>query len=156
MILCENIEINAFEGRVIPYCIALAGTTALGVLNSPRRSLHQFGKKGETSRYWSGNSYTYVQGMVGFTIDDFIRQFQPPFPKLDVDGLEWPILKGAEHTLRDPRLRGVMAELSISDDVERGRAMAWLSNAGFDLVSRGEMQESGGEWAANHFFARKG
>src|SRR5262245_13412768 len=71
MILCRNIEINAFEGRVIPYCIALAGTTVLGVLNSPRRemgtALHQFGKRGETSRYWSGNSNTCVQGMVGFT-----------------------------------------------------------------------------------------
>jgi FkbM family methyltransferase len=162
MILCRNIEINAFEGRVVPYCIAFAGTTALGVLNSPScemgAALHQFGARGECSRYWNGGKCSYAQGMIGFTIDDFIRQFQPPFPtrlKIDVDGLEWPILQGAEQTLRDLRLQSVMAELPISDEATRNRAVTWLSDAGFDLVLRGGIQESGGESAANHFFARR-
>ena len=162
MILCKNIDINAFEGRVVPYCVAFAGTTELGVLNSPSRemgaALHQFGARGESSPYWNGGKCTSAQGMIGFTIDDFIRQFQPPFPnrlKLDVDGLEWPILQGAEQTLRDLRLQSVMAELPMSDDAERNRAMAWLSDAGFDLVLRGGIQESGGACAANHFFSRK-
>jgi len=34
--------------------------------------------------------------MIGFTIDDFIGRFAPAFPthlKIDVDGLEWPILQ---------------------------------------------------------------
>jgi FkbM family methyltransferase len=162
MVLCRNVEINSLEGRVVSYCIALAGGTELGVLNSPSHqmgaALHQFGGKGEISRYWNGGTSTCAQGMIGFTIDDFIRQFRPPFPnrlKLDVDGLEWPILQGGEQTLRDPRLQSVMAELPISDEAERDRAIAWLSDAGFDLVMRGEVQESGGESAANHFFARR-
>jgi FkbM family methyltransferase len=162
MVLCKNVEINALEGRVIPYCIALAGTTELGVLNSPSRemgaALHQFGRKGDTSRYWKGGTITCAQGMIGFTIDDFIRQFRPLFPtrlKLDVDGLEWLILQGAEQTLCDPRLQSVMAELPISDEAERDRAIAWLSDAGFDLVMCGDKQENGGESAANHFFARR-
>jgi hypothetical protein len=121
-------------------------------------SLHQFGGKGETSRYWKGEKSTSAQGMIGFTLDDFIRWFRPPFPtrlKIDVDGLEWPILQGARQTLRDQRLRSIMAELSISDEAERVRTVAWLSDAGFDLVSRGEIQQSWGESAANHFFARR-
>jgi FkbM family methyltransferase len=162
MILCKNIELNSLEDRVAAYCIAFAGASVLGVLNSPLRemgaALHQFGKKGEASRYLNGRESTSAQGMLGFAIDDFIQQFQPPFPtrlKLDVDGLEWPILRGAEKTLRDPRLRAVMVELPISDEAERGRAIAWLSNAGYDLILCGEIQYSGAESAANHFFARR-
>ena len=162
MVLCKNVEINHLEDRIVPYCVALAGSTELGVLNSPWRemgaSLHQFGGKGETSRYWSGGKSAPAQGMIGFTIDNFVEQFKPAFPtrlKLDVDGLEWPILQGARQTLRDPRLRSVMAELPISDVAERDRAMAWLSEAGFELASCGDVQESGGESAANHFFARR-
>ena len=101
-VLCRNIEINAFEDQVIPYCVALAGGTKLGVLNSPSRemgaSLHQFGQRGEASRYWDGGNTTSAQGVIGFSIDDFIGQFRPTFPtqlKIDVDGLEWPILQGA-------------------------------------------------------------
>jgi FkbM family methyltransferase len=161
MVLCKNVEMNDLGDRIVPYCIALAGNTELGVLNSPSRqmgaALHQFGRRGEISRYWDGGISSFAQGMVGFTIDDFIRQFRPPFPtrmKLDVDGLEWPILQGAKLTIRDQRLQSVMAELPVSDEIERDRAIAWLSNAGFDLVQRGEVQESGGASAANYFFAR--
>jgi hypothetical protein len=146
---------------VVPYCIALSGSTELGVLNSPSRemgaALHQFGGKGESSRYWNGGKTIGAQGMLGFTVDDFIRQFRPPFPtrlKLDVDGLEWAILQGAKQTLDDPRLQSVMAELPISDEAERNCAIAWLSDAGFQLVMCGEPQESGNKSAANHFFAR--
>ena len=111
MVLCRNVEINALE-RFVPYCIALAGNTELDVLNSPSRelggALHQFGGRGQTSRYWDGDTNISAQGMVGFTIDDFIRQFEPSFPtrmKIDVDGLEWSTLQGARQTLRDSRLQ---------------------------------------------------
>lgn len=162
MVLCKNVEMNDLGDRLVPYCIALAGNTELGVLNSPSRqmgaALHQFGLRGETSRYWHGEISTFAQGVVGFTIDDFIRQFQPLFPtrlKIDVDGLEWPILQSARQTLHDQRLQSVMVELPVSSEAECGRAIAWLSAAGFDLVSRGEVQEAGGETAANHFFERR-
>jgi FkbM family methyltransferase len=162
MVLCKNIDINSLGERITPYCVALAGNTKLGLLNLASRdmgtSLHQFGDRGETSRYWKGGSSTVAQGMLGYTIDDFIRQFQPAFPtrlKLDVDGLEWQILEGAKHTLGDLRLRSIMVELSIDDQVERDRAIAWLSKAGLELVGQGDMQEAGGQFAQNHFFARR-
>jgi FkbM family methyltransferase len=162
MVLCKNIDINSLGDRIIPYCIALAGNTELGLLNLASRdmgaALHQFGRRGETSRYWTGETSTFAQGMLGYAIDDFIRQFQPPFPthlKLDVDGLESQILQGARHMLRDPRLRSIMVELSLSDGTERDYSMAWLSDAGFELVRQGQTQEAGDQSAANHFFARR-
>src|SRR5262249_26040382 len=71
MVLCKNVEMNLLEGCIVPYCIALAGSTELGVLNSPSRelgaALHQFGERGKISRYCNGASSTSAQGMVGFT-----------------------------------------------------------------------------------------
>jgi FkbM family methyltransferase len=158
--LCVNIFESSLSERVVPYCIAFAGTTALGVLNLAAReagtSLHQFGKSGERSRYFK-DSVSDVQGMIGYTIDDFIAQFTPPFPthlKLDVDGLEWSILRGAPKTLRDSRLRSIMVELNLNDEKELDRATALLSDAGLACSMRGQVFVLNGETAMNHFFVR--
>jgi FkbM family methyltransferase len=161
MVLCRNVEMNKLDEHITPYCIALAGKTELGMLNIASMSMgaawNQFGRRGETSRYWSSPNNVYVQGMVGYAIDDFISYFQPPFPthlKIDVDGLEWQILQGGRQTLCDPRLKSIMVELCISDPVDRDQAIAHLAEVGFELFLQGEIQESGGQAAANHFFVR--
>lgn len=161
MVLNRNIESNRLDDRIMPYCIALAGATELGFLNLSSRSLgaalHQFGQRGEVSRYAPGAT-CLAQGMIGYRIDDFLRQFNPTFPthlKIDVDGIEWEVLQGAEKTLHDPRLRSIMVELSITDRAENDRTSAWLSEAGFSLAGRGGMQEGGGHAGANHLFLRR-
>ena len=160
-VLTRNVQLNALSERVSTYCVALSGAGGLGVLNLDSAELgtamSQFGRRGESSRY-AGGASGVSHGMIGFTIDEFIRQFTPPFPthlKLDVDGLEWPILQGAAATLRDPRLRSLMVELSLTQTSESAQAIAWLAGCGLHLVSRGESQESAGERAANHLFQRR-
>jgi FkbM family methyltransferase len=161
MVLCKNVEINALGERVTPYCVALSGNTGLGVLNSQSRmmgsALHQFGRPGDTSRYWPTKKGSHAQGMIGFSIDDFIRNFSPTFPnhlKVDVDGLELNILQGALETLRDSRVASVMVEFSITNEDERNSGMTLLSEAGFEFVGQGESQESAGVAAANYLFVR--
>jgi FkbM family methyltransferase len=160
-ILSQNIFINGLEKRVVPYCVAFASTTELGVLNSPSRevgsSLHQFGTPGEVSPYWNG-AVSNAQGVVGYTVDDFIAQFDPPFPthiKLDVDGLEWPIVRGATKTLHDRRLRSVMAELNLNDVAELERVRNLFLAAGFERPDLGQEFALNGQQARNHFFNRK-
>jgi FkbM family methyltransferase len=54
------------------------------------------------------------QAMIGFSIDDFIKQFNSPFPnhiKIDVDGIEDKIINGAKNTLSDKRLKSLLVEL---------------------------------------------
>jgi len=162
MVLCRNVEINELARRVIPYCLAFAKKSSLGVLNSNSSaigsSLRQFGDPGVTSQYWPTEIGSHAQGMIGFSIDDFIRQFNPTFPthiKIDVDGLEIDILRGAVATLSDDRMRSIMVELNVGNDVERNEGVALLSSAGFELVSQGDIQESAGVRVANHFFAKK-
>jgi FkbM family methyltransferase len=160
-VLTRNIQLNDLSDRATAYCVALSGASELGTLNldSPSlgAALSQFGSAGDHSRY-AISSKPVTHGMLGFTVDDFIRQFTPLFPthiKLDVDGLEWRILQGAAATLRDARLRSLMVELSLTQTDERERAWAFLEGCGFRFVSRGASQGHAGEHAANHLFERR-
>lgn len=161
-VLCRNIRLNALDERIVAYCAAFAGGTRLGILNmgeeAPGGAVNQFGDAGAVSRYLPAGAAAAGQGTIGYAVDDFIREFDPPFPnhlKLDVDGIEEPILQGAAATLRDPRLRSIMAELSLTDAAETRRAVDLLAGAGFTQSHTGERQESGGQAAANHFFVRR-
>jgi FkbM family methyltransferase len=160
-VLTRNIQLNHLEARISAYCVALSGETKLGVLNLDSAalggSMTQFGEAGEISRYSTGGR-ALSHGMVGMTIDEFVTRFAPTFPthvKMDVDGLELPILEGAINTLRDSRIKSAMVELSLSNPAERDRAIAILAAAGLDLVSQGESQGNAGETAANHLFVRR-
>lgn len=160
-VLSRNIELNGFGDRVTAYCVALSGATELGVLNMASSAmgsaLSQFGHMGEMSRYCADDTDSCTHGMIGFSMDDFINQFHPLFPnhlKLDVDGLEWAILQGARNTLRDPRLRSLMVELTLSDKNERDMAVMLLEGSGFRLASIGEVQGTEAGQAANHLFER--
>jgi hypothetical protein len=120
-------------------------------------ALNQFGDSGDVSRYSDRSLENVVQGMIGFSMDDFIARFDVPFPqflKIDVDGIEWPILQGAEKTLRDPRLKSLLAELTISDPAEYAQVLALLKDCGFELAGQGVQQTAAGEVGSNHIFVR--
>src|SRR5262249_10499623 len=135
-VLARNIELNGLADRVRAYCVALCGKTELGVLNLASNalgsSLSQFGEVGEISRWAQGKS-AGIHGMLGFTVDQFIELFHPPFPthaKVDVDGLETAIVAGAGRTLRDPRFKSIMIELSLTNQTEREHSIAAMATAG--------------------------
>lgn len=160
-VLSRNIQLNDFGHRVTGYCVALARETGLGVLNMESSAmgsaLAQFGQLGEMSPYCIEGTNGWAHGMIGFSVDDFIQQFQPEFPnylKLDVDGLEWSILQGARKTLHDSRLRSLLVELSLSNQDERGEAISYLQDCGFTLTSIGEGQATEAGVGANHLFVR--
>lgn len=159
--LTRNVELNALASHVTPYCIAVAGTTELGVINLDSMdigaAMSQFGRPGERSRY-SSNPSQPTHGMVGISIDDLVGRFGAPAPtalKIDVDGLEWPILQGGLNTLSAPRVHSLLVELSITDEAERSRAIAWLRERGLQLASTGQVQGLDRERAANHLFVRR-
>jgi FkbM family methyltransferase len=162
-VLTRNVQLNGVSDRVTAYCLAFAGRTELGVLNLPSHAmgaaLSQFGKRGEVSRYLEGAEANIVQGMIGYSVDEFVAQFSPLLPthlKMDVDGLELPILQGAARFIREPGLLSMMVELSVSNTGERDQAVALIEAAGFHLVSQGEIQGTENERAANHLFMRPG
>lgn len=60
----------------------------------------------------------YAQVILAYALDDFIDRFGAEFPnhiKIDVDGLEPEIIRGAAATLADSRLRSLLIEVDESD-----------------------------------------
>jgi FkbM family methyltransferase len=116
-LLSRNIEINKMDDRVSAICIAFNDTTRLDAFYMVDTHLggaqSSFGEAIDSR----GKAFTasLKQAMIGFSIDDFVRQFNPPFPnhiKIDVDGNESRIIKGAKSTLSDTRVKSVLVELN--------------------------------------------
>jgi FkbM family methyltransferase len=116
-LLSRNIEINKMDDRISAICIAFNDTTRLDAFYMV--NTHLGGAKSSFGEAidWQGRPYTasLKQAMIGFSIDDFVQQFSPPFPnhiKIDVDGNESKIIKGAKSTLSDVRVKSVLVELN--------------------------------------------
>jgi FkbM family methyltransferase len=160
-VLTKNIQLNELGSHITAYCLAFAAQTQLGVLNIQSNAmgsaLSQFGGVGDRSLYWRTDARPAFHGMLGYSIDEFIRCFSPPFPnhlKLDVDGLEIQILEGAQNTLRDARLRSVLVELNLGADGDEAATMRILADAGLRPVAKGDVQKSDLGQTANFVFAR--
>ncbi len=101
--LVRNVELNRMGSRVSAYCIALSdhsGLDALHMANTESgHSMHAFG---QLDTVIGTLQPKFSQAVIGYSVDDFRRQFDLPAPdhiKLDVDSIEAKILKGARGTL---------------------------------------------------------
>jgi len=93
----------------------------------------------------------HVQGVVTLSLDDFIKLDDVPFPqhlKIDVDGSELNIIKGAKEFLNDKRLKTMIIEIT-PDDPE---TVNIIMNCGFDIYKKEIVSEELMAW--NYFFVR--
>ena len=137
--LCRNIVLNQCHDSITPLSIALSDKTSLDSFNYhdliPGGSLHTLGEAIDHK----GNLFEPVlkQAVVSFKTDDFISQFDLPRPthiKIDVDGIEFSVLKGADQTLSDSTLRSIVVEV---EGGEREQEICdYLSQKGFRLDAR--------------------
>jgi FkbM family methyltransferase len=165
-ILSKNIEINEMGSAISGLCIAFSDKSEVGYLNMsntiPGGALSCFGQSQETYAV-CGKTYevSFNQGMIGFTIDDFIEKFSPPFPnhlKIDVDSIEDKIIAGAAKTLENIQLKSVLIELDTEEKDYCKRVISALENAGLKLVSdRHSQTYDYGEFSSmyNHIFVRE-
>ena len=140
-VLAKNIELNGLDETVTGLNIALDEHTGLGTLLMPATrmgsSSHTYRGGTQETGAWSapsGASVTHRQAVLAYTIDDFIEAYQPAFPthiKIDVDGNEALVLRGATRTLQDPRLESLVIEVrgDTYDDVARLLAAGGLTSA---------------------------
>jgi len=131
--LCRNLILNRCHEIVIPLSVALSDTTRIDAFNYhdllAGGSLHTFGEAVDHK----GERFEPVlkQPVLGYRTDDLIDQFKLPVPnhiKIDVDGIEFSVLRGAERTLSNVELRSIVVEL------EEGESEAQISDF---LVSKG-------------------
>jgi FkbM family methyltransferase len=116
LLLDRSIAENALADRVSAYCMAFSGMTEIGrlALRDTAFGTALSSYSGLHGSAGSASEIRHYQGMLGFSLDNFLQTFQPPFPnylKLDIDGGEPQVLEGGRSLLSDARLKGVMAEL---------------------------------------------
>ena len=120
-------------------------------------SLHSFG----VAEDFKGRPFTptFRQGVLGYSIDNFVETFDPPFPnhiKIDVDGIEDRIVKGAERTLADPRLKSVSVELVEDHGDQVSEVVSLREFAGLRLLHKKQGPMATGEFATtfNYLFEK--
>ena len=141
--LCRNIMINQCEESLIALPIALSDRTELNGFNYSALeglrsggALHSVGESIDQD----GKPFTpaWRQTILCYRLDDLIETMRLPFPnhmKVDVDGHELAILRGAEKTLSNSCLRSLLIEineqLSSAEEI-----MNLLSRKGFIFSSK--------------------
>ncbi|MGB2713672.1 MAG: FkbM family methyltransferase [Vicinamibacterales bacterium] len=136
----QNIFLNGLGDRIQCLAIALSDRNGVDYIYLSRfragESMHNFGGALD----WQQRPFTpsFQQGSVAFSLDGFL-EFQPdPFPthiKIDVDGIEAKVIRGAARTLRDPRLKSLLVELDGASADDRA-AIAEIEQAGFTLLHK--------------------
>jgi FkbM family methyltransferase len=115
--LCRNIALNNCSKSVIPLQVALSNETRLDDFFynnlTPGGATHNLGSPVDQM----GESFQSVfqQSVMSFSLDDLIRIFKIPEPnhiKIDVDGIEYAVLQGAEKILNGSSINSIILELN--------------------------------------------
>ena len=147
--LNRNITLNALSGSTTAYLVALSDEMKLGAMHlsgaaEAGGALHQLDRMAE-------NDSGRTQGVVAIALDMLIYELGLPCPthmKVDVDGHEESIVRGAGRLLADVRLQSVLIEVNEGDDAIR---QAFLSN-GFTVED--ERSSAVGSASVNVVFQR--
>jgi FkbM family methyltransferase len=128
--LCENVQLNGFDDRIVALPIVLGEEARLGALS------YRDTEAGAAIHSLDGSGGAYDQPVLVFTLDGLIGTFDLPKPtliKLDVDGAEGMVLAGAGETLRLPSLRSVLIEV---EDEQTDAVLRAVDAAGLKLERR--------------------
>lgn len=141
-VLVEHLALNGLGDRVSPSCIAFSDQTALAPVTQGTLAPGSGGNAvGGAANQFGHSSSVFTQMTPVYRIDDFRRVFGLPAPdhiKLDVDGLEGAILRGAPETL--PLVKSVLVEVEgLNAEHAAERIEPPLKAAGLveDLSARG-------------------
>jgi FkbM family methyltransferase len=157
-VLNRNIARNGLHDRVLDFFLSLSDAAGFGTLQ-----LSQFGFGGSVHQFSSGagtKRVGYLQGSCSSTLDILVADGVVPVPdyvKIDVDGLEPRIVKGARKTFADPRVKSVLIE--VDTRVESHWEMVDLMlELGFDYdpqqVERAQRKEGPFQGVGNYVFKR--
>ncbi len=154
-----NIKDNDFNEKIIAYPYSVHEKSKSSMLN-----IHGYYWGGTASSFdrkldWRGRDMVSVfqQGSAGITVDDFIEacNFFPNHIKIDIDGNELLVLRGATKTLDNPRCKSVLVE-AFEDHPEYQQCIEIFEEKGFTLSEKthSAMLDGPMPMADNHIFIR--
>ena len=153
--LVSNIRRNGVTENVFAFPIAFDEATKVTQLyqssTSPGAAEHAIGEAID----YKGKEFVpnAVQASLVYTLDEFIDCFELPVPthlKIDVDGIELRILRGAINLLQNKRLRKVMLEVKDGSQSEQS-IVKLMSEFGFTFYVSDRLYYSG---CSNYVFQR--
>lgn len=156
-VLSKNIFLNKKSSSVLAFCLAFSDHTTIDYLNlkfldegaahtSFKNNLNEFGESFVPA---------YSQYTLGFTVDDYIDFFKlkkPNHIKIDVDGAENSVIKGALKTLLAPELKSILIELNTDLKSEDQEVFNRIISSGFKL-ERSDHPDGDGR-LSNYIFRR--
>lgn len=161
-ILNTNILINEIQDRMSAYCIAITEALAFDHLYlsyfDPGGSLHNFGEARDFRNQPLNSSFR--QGSIGVSVDELIERFGFPVPqhvKIDVDGIEPKIVRGARKTFAASAVKSVLIEINTNLD-EHWDIIDTMLDLGFDYageqVERAQRAAGPFKGVGNYVFRR--
>jgi len=160
--LARHLSLNKLLGFVIPLQVALLDRTGIEKLNynstAAGYSLHAVGEAVDHE----GRPFVpaEVQLIPTYALDDLIETLKLPLPtqiKVDIDGYEESVLRGATRTLSRGSVRALFVE--VVDHDRRGTRLASVSEilgrAGYELVEsfrHGEGGDEGIGYVSDHLY----
>jgi FkbM family methyltransferase len=161
-ILNKNIYINNLDSKVMAISAALSDKFQFSKFYMQNMKFGAAENSAGSPIDWQEKDYDskFNQGIMEYSLDVLLNIPNMPFPnyiKIDVDGIEDKILKGAQKTLQDKRLKEVLVELDEKHSTYRN-VLEFMQSSGFDL----EFKKQGEVFSAgiykdmyNHLFVRK-
>lgn len=161
-LLNRNIFLNGLDQKVKAYPMALSDESAFSELHvngfEEGSSCHSFKEKlnfrHERARF------DFCQGCFSMRLDELIRLNYIPVPqhiKIDVDGIEHRVLKGADQLLEHPSLKSVLVEINTHLPVH-STLIDLMKTKGFiyseDQVNASRCKEGVFEGVGNYIFFR--
>lgn len=151
-VLNKNIAENKLSDKVTAYSFALSDQELVNILK-----LTSFVPGSAHTTFGDNDAFSvsefptlFHQGCFCTTLDDLVYKYNLPVPnhiKIDVDGIESKIIKGANKLLNDKNLRSILIELN-EDFPEDQWVKTFLASFGFkpvtqskgDIALKGKMQ----------------
>jgi FkbM family methyltransferase len=162
-LLNANIASNGLSEQVVAFPLALSDTMQLDKLYlsefSAGSSRHSFAEQVGLDLKPRGAKFT--QGAFSVTLDQLVEAGSVPVPqfiKVDVDGIEHKVLRGAERTLANPIVQSVIVELNTHLD-EHNAVIGLLESLGFgydEKQAQGALRSAGAfEGVGEFIFTRR-
>jgi len=156
--LCRNISLNQCQDVMMPLQVGLSDTTSVVDFNyshlDPGSGLHALGKPVDHL----GEEFMPSMRLpvISYRLDDLMCQFGLPVPnhiKMDVDGVEFEILQGADNVLNNPQVKDLMIEGEDGSEVME-KIVALLRGKGFVLQEKFKYVLAGdtGKYSQTHNF----
>ena len=158
--LNKNIFLNGLHDRITAFCCAVGAESGLSTLYLSEfiagTSHHDAGEnrwEGPVTKIAPSAEARLPQGTCIVTLDDVVENGWVPHPeliKIDVDGLEDRVLRGAEELLRDDRLQSVLLETDFRNPtgratIETMQGFGWQYSLDQVRMARFKLQTVG-EW----------